>query len=244
MTSHKTRTRTLVEWALSLSYDTLPADVINRTKDFFVDTLACAVAGRDHIAVTAMLEYAKKMGPADGKCEAIGFSDVRTSPAFAALVNGASAHVVEQDDLHNSSVMHPATIIYPTALAVAQDVGASGKEFITACVVGYEFACRAGEYLGKAHYEVFLLPEWLCEVLISGRNSIRRLQPACSVQLQQPRIYSVSTPTSSSLQSVRLGRRLPGCGSFYLTQRTASKFTRGRRARPAFSQLTPLHQDS
>ncbi|BCS21137.1 MmgE/PrpD family protein [Aspergillus puulaauensis] len=155
MTSQNTRTRTLVEWALSLKYDTLPNAVINRTKDFFVDTLACAVAGRDHIAVTSMLEYAKKMGPADGKCEIIGFPDVRTSPAFAALVNGASAHVVEQDDLHNSSVMHPATIIYPTALAVAQDVGASGKEFITACVIGYEFACRAGEYLGKAHYEKF-----------------------------------------------------------------------------------------
>lgn len=157
MTSQNTRTRTLVEWALSLNYDTLPDAVINRTKDFFVDTLACAVAGRDHIAVTSMLEYAKKMGPADGRCEIIGFPDVRTSPAFAALVNGASAHVVEQDDLHNSSVMHPATIIYPTALAVAQDVGASGKEFITACVIGYEFACRAGEYLGKAHYEVFFL---------------------------------------------------------------------------------------
>ncbi|OJJ62984.1 hypothetical protein ASPSYDRAFT_144184 [Aspergillus sydowii CBS 593.65] len=153
--SSNTRTRTLVEWAVSLSYDTLPAPVINRTKDFFVDTLACAVAGRDHIAVTAMLEYAKKMGPADGKCEIIGSPEVRTSPAFAALVNGASAHVVEQDDLHNSSVMHPATIIFPTALAVAQDVGASGKEFITACVIGYEFACRAGEYLGKAHYEKF-----------------------------------------------------------------------------------------
>jgi len=39
-------------------------------------------------------------------------------------------------------------------MAVAQDVGATGEEFITACVVGYEFACRAGEFLGKAHYEV------------------------------------------------------------------------------------------
>ncbi|KAL4914557.1 hypothetical protein BDW62DRAFT_190113 [Aspergillus aurantiobrunneus] len=155
MSSQNTRTRALVEWALSLSYDSLPADVVARTKDFFVDTLACAVAGRDHVAVTSMVEYAKKMGPADGKCEVIGFPGLRTSPAFAALVNGASAHVVEQDDLHNSSMMHPATIIYPTALAVAQDVGATGKEFITACVVGYEFACRAGEYLGKAHYEKF-----------------------------------------------------------------------------------------
>ncbi|KAL4957060.1 hypothetical protein BDW69DRAFT_201952 [Aspergillus filifer] len=153
--SQLTRTRALASWASTLKYTHLPPNVIARTKDFFADTLACAVAGRGHIAVTSMLNYATKMGPADGKCELVGTKGVKTSPAFAALVNGAAAHVVEQDDLHNSSMMHPATVIFPTALAVAQDVGASGKDFITACVVGYEVACRAGEYLGKAHYEKF-----------------------------------------------------------------------------------------
>ena len=47
-----------------------------------------------------------------------------------------------------------ATVVFPAALAVAQDTRANGKEFITACVVGYEVGCRAGEYLGKSHYEV------------------------------------------------------------------------------------------
>lgn len=44
--------------------------------------------------------------------------------------------------------------MYPATLAVAQEVGASGEEFIAACVVGYEVGCRVGEYLGKSHYEV------------------------------------------------------------------------------------------
>ncbi|KAJ5679559.1 hypothetical protein N7462_007803 [Penicillium macrosclerotiorum] len=48
-----------------------------------------------------------------------------------------------------------ATVIFPAALAVAQDVDASGEEFIVACVVGYEVGCRVGEYLGKSHYERF-----------------------------------------------------------------------------------------
>lgn len=47
-----------------------------------------------------------------------------------------------------------ATVIYPAALAVTQEVQASGQEFITACVVGYEVGCRVGEFLGKSHYEV------------------------------------------------------------------------------------------
>ena len=44
--------------------------------------------------------------------------------------------------------------MFPAALATAQDVGASGKEFITACVVGYDVGCRVGQYLGKEHYKV------------------------------------------------------------------------------------------
>lgn len=47
-------------------------------------------------------------------------------------------------------------MIFPAALAVAQDVEASGKDFIAACIVGYEVGCRTGEFLGKSHYEVLL----------------------------------------------------------------------------------------
>lgn len=49
-------------------------------------------------------------------------------------------------------------MIFPAALAVAQDLNASGEEFIAACVVGYEVGCRVGEYLGKSHYEVCMFP--------------------------------------------------------------------------------------
>jgi aconitate decarboxylase len=54
-------------------------------------------------------------------------------------------------------IWHWATVIFPAALAVSQDIGVSGEDFITACVVGYEVGCRVGEYLGKSHYEVCYL---------------------------------------------------------------------------------------
>ena len=44
------------------------------------------------------------MGPASGKSEILSLG-ATTSAAFAAIVNGASSHVVEQDDLHNSSIV-------------------------------------------------------------------------------------------------------------------------------------------
>lgn len=74
-------------------------------------------------------------------------------------------------------------MIYPAALAVAQDIGANGQDFLTSCVVGYEVGCRAGEYLGKSHYEVEYdsrnhTSSW---ILTAPRNSTRRLPVVFSV---------------------------------------------------------------
>ena len=49
-----------------------------------------------------------------------------TSPLFAAMVNGAASHFAEQDDVHNGSVFHPAAVVFPPALAVAQALRCRG----------------------------------------------------------------------------------------------------------------------
>lgn len=104
----ETRTQRLATWAANLRYEDIPPAVVQKSKDFFLDTLGCTIAGRHHPAVTAMARFVSQMGPSNGKCELVdGDLKFTTSAAFASLVNGASSHVVEQDDLHNSSIMHP-----------------------------------------------------------------------------------------------------------------------------------------
>ncbi len=71
------------------------------------------------------------------------------------MVNAAASHVAEQDDVHNGSVFHPATVVFPVALAWAQALGASGRQLLTAAVAGYEVGIRVGEFLGRSHYKVF-----------------------------------------------------------------------------------------
>lgn len=107
----ESRIQGLARWGLSLTFEDLPGDVVERTKDLFLDTIGCCVAGRGHPAIHAILELSRKMGPADGPCELISFPLSKTSAAFAAMVNGACSHVVEQDDLHNSSMMHPVRLL-------------------------------------------------------------------------------------------------------------------------------------
>ena len=144
----------LAAFASQLQYSDIPEEVSLRCEDLFLDTMASILAGSGARAVKAMGKYAELMGPASGKSE--DFVNRRgTSPVFAAMVNAAAAHVVEQDDVHNGSVFHPAAVIVPPALAVAQALGASGKDFITASVVGYEVGIRIGEFLGRSHYKIF-----------------------------------------------------------------------------------------
>lgn len=147
-------TRELASFLADLRFEDIPQDVGRRAEDLFLDWLASALAGRGAQPVRALEAAAALMGPADGPSEIV-VSRRRTSPLFAALVNGAASHVVEQDDVHNGSVFHPGTVVWPAVLAAAQQTGASGREVITAGVAGYEAGIRVGEALGRAHYRVF-----------------------------------------------------------------------------------------
>jgi 2-methylcitrate dehydratase PrpD len=144
----------LAEFAAGLAFEAIPAPVVTRCEELMLDWFGSALAGKGMRPIEIVEEFAKAMGPASGPSEVI-VSRRTTSPLFAAMVNAASSHVAEQDDVHNGSVFHPAAVVFPPALAIAQAIGASGRELLTASVVGYEVGIRVGEFLGQAHYKVF-----------------------------------------------------------------------------------------
>src|SRR5690606_34219906 len=144
----------LAEFAAQLAYEDIPAAVLRRTEDLMLDCLASVLAGSSARPVQAIAKFADAMGPTSGPSENMV---VRrgSSPLFAAMVNAAAAHMVEQDDVHNGSVFHPAAVVFPPAIAAAQALGRSGKDLLVACVAGYEVGIRVGEFLGRSHYKVF-----------------------------------------------------------------------------------------
>lgn len=144
----------LAEFAAGLRFEDLPPAVVARTEEVFLDWAASALAAKGLHPIPQFEAFARAMGPAEGRAEIL-VSRARSSAYFAVWVNAASSHLVEQDDLHNSSVLHPATVVFPAALAAAQDVGASGAELIAASVAGYEAGVRIGEFLGRSHYRIF-----------------------------------------------------------------------------------------
>jgi len=82
-----------------------------------------------------------------GACTIVGRPDC-ASPAMTAFANGAAAHAFELDDVHEEAVNHPGAVVVPAALAVAEDLHVSGRDFLEAVVVGYEAMGRAGLAVG------------------------------------------------------------------------------------------------
>jgi 2-methylcitrate dehydratase PrpD len=149
-----TPTAQLATFAAQLRFDNIPAPVVRKAEDLLVDWFGSAIAGKGARPVETITRFAASMGPGTGAAEVL-VNRSRTSPYFAAMANAAASHVAEQDDVHNGSVFHPATVVFPVALAMAQSLGSSGQQFLTAAVAGYEVGIRVGEFLGRSHYKVF-----------------------------------------------------------------------------------------
>jgi len=149
-----TPARALAEFAASLRFEAIPGPVVARTEDLFLDWFASALAGKGARPVETIAEFYASQGPGGGPSEIL-IHRLTSSPMIAAAINAASSHFAEQDDVHNSSVFHPAAVVIPPALAVAQVLGASGRDLVAAIVAGYEVGIRVGEFLGRSHYRVF-----------------------------------------------------------------------------------------
>ena len=107
-----------------------------------IDTLGCIAYGTDKPWSMAAARHALATG-AGGTCTVMGW-DEKLSPAMAAFANGTAAHAFELDDVHEEAVNHPGAVVVPVALAVAEDLDASGRDFLEAVVIGYEAMGRAG----------------------------------------------------------------------------------------------------
>jgi 2-methylcitrate dehydratase PrpD len=144
----------LARFASTLRFDAIPAAVVARTQDLLLDWIGSTLAGKGARPVESIARFMLAQGPSDGPCEVL-IHRRGSSPLLAAAINAAASHVAEQDDVHNGSVFHPAAVVFPPALALAQALQRSGRELLTAAVAGYEVGIRVGEFLGRSHYKVF-----------------------------------------------------------------------------------------
>lgn len=72
-----------------------------------------------------------------------------------AFLMGGLTHILEMDDLHKASVVHPGCVVVPAAWAVAEREAATGTDFLLAVVRGFEAMTRVGMAAGAEHYRIW-----------------------------------------------------------------------------------------
>jgi len=146
--------KSLADFAATLRFEGIPAPVLRRAEDLFLDWFGSALAGKGARPVEAIRALRSRHGTGSGRVRSADLAPAHLS-TFCGDDQCSLLSLAEQDDVHNGAVFHPGAVVFPPALAVAQAIGSSGPELLTAAVTGYEVGIRVGEFLGRSHYQVF-----------------------------------------------------------------------------------------
>ena len=71
------------------------------------------------------------------------------------LFMGALMHILEMDDLHRRSIVHPGCVVIPVVIAIGLRLGTSGRKMLEATIKGFEACTRIGNSVGPAHYKIW-----------------------------------------------------------------------------------------
>ncbi|UOD51080.1 MmgE/PrpD family protein [Orrella daihaiensis] len=142
MTTHSAEWR-LAKHVVSTRYEDLTEHTINCAKTFITDTLSVGIAGTAVPQAQQLLEALKSIDP--GGPVAIWGANLGLSAPNAIMANAFNVHCQEYDCVHEGAVVHAMATLLPVLIAQAQSrEGISGKELITAVVVGIDVACTLG----------------------------------------------------------------------------------------------------
>ena len=121
-----------------LQYNSLPADAVHWAKVGILDTVGVTIAGAAEDATRIVLGVS---GSSSGPSLVFGHAR-RIGALDAALVNGTASHALDFDDCNNTLGGHPSVPILPALFALADETGATGRDFIAAYVAGFETECK------------------------------------------------------------------------------------------------------
>ena len=158
MVSQPTITAAVADYIQGMSYEGIPPAVKTELHRCLVDGLAVALSGSRAECSHIVREHIRQ-SKGRGGCSVVG-ARLKTSAALAALANGVAAHADDYDDTQLAEtpdrvyglLTHPTTPALAATLAVAEEVGASGQEFLTAFCTALEVECKMAEAIAPKHY--------------------------------------------------------------------------------------------
>ncbi len=122
----------------------VPEHVTASARLHFLDAIGVGFAASVVGPVTKVSGLANPAQENSGHRASVFNSAAYASSSVSALINGTLIHSLEFDDTHGASIVHGSSVVAPTALAVAEDVRASGTDLLAAFTMGWELMIRMG----------------------------------------------------------------------------------------------------
>jgi len=142
-------TRALADRASALELGGLPPEVLEVGRQALLDWFGVTLGGSHEPGPEILL---RSVGAAADDGVTVVGHEVRLTPPAAALVNGTASHVLDFDDVNARFLGHASVAVVAAALALGEELDASGSDLLVAFVAGYETACRVAVAIGPQPY--------------------------------------------------------------------------------------------
>jgi 2-methylcitrate dehydratase PrpD len=150
-------TEELANFVVNTRPEDFPPEVQHIAKRCIIDGTGVILAGSTEPCTRIVRDYVRS---GEGKKESTLLDKGKNqAPAhLAALVNGTAGHAMDWDDTALSNTPDRAALLHPTlpplvaGLAVGEKLGRSGREFLTAFLVGFEVECKIAEAIHPDHW--------------------------------------------------------------------------------------------
>ena len=143
-------TQKLAEFITTTDSSKIPSVAYEHAKVAFMDWLAVTIGGMDDPLVAKLIAVEETLG-GNPQATIIGHN-MKKSVSQAALINGASSHVLDYDDTLVSFFGHPSVTLFPSLLSLSEWKGKSGHAFLTAYLIGLQVGGTIGRCAGLDHY--------------------------------------------------------------------------------------------
>lgn len=139
----KTISQIWAEYAVNLTFETLPIEAVSAAKMFLYDSFGCALGGSQTEDFEILCDVFAEIG-GRAECSVIG-SDLKTDVRSASLINGVAIRALDYNDVYwKQDPSHPSDLL-PAAFCVGERERRSGKDLIVAAVIAYELEMRLCE---------------------------------------------------------------------------------------------------
>ncbi len=142
---------TLGAFVAGTRFAALPAPLCDAGLRTILNHVGCALGTARDPAVLTALAVMRDISAAP--VATVYGQATRLDAMAAAFVNAVAGNLLDFDDTHLRTVIHPAAPVVPVAFALAEAHGRTGAAVLEAVLLGGEVACRIGNMVSPGHYD-------------------------------------------------------------------------------------------